>query len=892
MVNSSPHLVQIWKTLCVAGRRFRYWALDSVDDIVPLATLPVSIKVLLENLLRHADRNMARAKAAALFSSWPELPADSPELEFYPVRVVMPDSSGIPVLADLAAMREAVAGLGGDPARLNPIIPADLVVDHSVTADVAGRHDAFAINLRNELQLNRERYAFLHWASRAYQNLRVVPPGMGIVHQVNLEYLSHPVWTVMHGDDVICLPDSLVGLDSHTPMINALGVLGWGVGGIEGASAMLGEPISLNVPKVVGCKLVGQLREGATATDVVLTVTERLHAHGVVGAIVEYCGPGVRALALPDRATIANMAPEYGATMGFFPIDEKTIEYLRETGRAAWELDLTEAYAREQGMWGDDSARRYPETIEIDLDEVESSMAGPLRPQDRHPLSEVARSFRDVFAKNGRNLATVSASMPDRSLRDGDIVIASITSCTNTSNPELIVAAGLLARKAAALGLKPKPWVKTSFSPGSRIVTDYLAAAGLQDDLDALGFQIVGYGCMTCAGGSGPLQESVAKAIDDEALVVAAVLSGNRNFEGRIHPQVRAAYLGAPALIVAYALAGSVLIDLKREHLGQGADGKPVFLADIWPSQANIRRIIGESIRSEMFLKGYEHIFEGDDQWNAMASGIAPALFPWEQDSSYLRCPPFLAGTPPSPPAIKPFQNARALLVLGDTITTDHISPVGPIARTGDTADYLITQGVPSSAFHSYLARRVNHDVMIRGTFSNSRLHNEMTPQHSGPWTVHHPDGKIQTIFTAAQAYQCDNVPMVVIAGSDYGAGSSRDWAAKGTSLLGIKAVIAESFERIHRSNLVGMGVLPLQFTGGANRKTLGLDGRERFDLLDAPDTFRPRGNVTLRVTCADGREHFISLKLRLDTERELDWYRNGGVLPYLVRKLSVPQHG
>jgi aconitate hydratase len=889
--NPSPRL-PICRTLNVAGRSLRYWALASMDGVVPLAALPVSVKVLLENLLRHAERGILRTDVVRLFSSWPDVPANGPELEFYPVRVVMPDSSGIPVLADLSAMREAVAGLGGDPLQLNPVIPTDLVVDHSVTADVAGRRDALAINLANEFALNKERYAFLHWASRAYAKLRVAPPGVGIVHQVNLEFLSHPICTEKVGDDLTCFPDSLVGLDSHTPMINALGVLGWGVGGIEGASAMLGEPISLTMPKVVGCTLVGRLREGATGTDAVLSITEKLRKHDVVGSIVEYCGPGVATLSLPHRATIANMAPEYGATMGFFPIDDRTIQYLRGTGRAPWEIALTEAYARAQGLWGDDPRRRYSHTLEIDLAEVEPVMAGPLRPQDRHALSAVPRSFTDVFASNDRTLASPSASNRDRSLRDGDVVIASITSCTNTSNPELMVAAGLSARKAAALGLKPKPWVKTSFSPGSRVVSDYLAAAGLQEDLDTLGFHVVGYGCMTCAGASGPLQERVAKAIDDGGLIVAAVLSGNRNFEGRIHPQVRAAYLGAPALIIAYALCGSVLIDLRSEPLGQGTDGKPVYLADIWPSQADVDRIISDSIRPEMFLERYEHVFDGDDQWNALASPSAPALFRWDQDSSYLRRPPFLVGMTQTPPPITRFQNARALLILGDSVTTDHISPVGPIARSGDTADFLISRGVAPTAFHSYLARRVNHDVMMRGTFSNPRLRNEMTPGHSGPWTVFQPDGTITTVFAAAQAYRREKVPVIVIAGAHYGAGSSRDWAAKGTSLLGIKAVIAESFERIHRSNLVGMGVLPLQFTGGESRKTLRLEGSERFDLLDAPDSFRPRAHVRLRVISADGRERILSLRLRLDTERELQWYRNGGVLPHLVRHLSLRQQG
>ncbi|WP_108658221.1 aconitate hydratase AcnA [Acuticoccus kandeliae] len=879
------------RTLAVGGDTYTIHSLDAVGELVDGAAIdamPVALKILLENLARHVDGDAVTWQDVEALARWPVDPESrTGEIAYFPVRVLMPDSSGIPLLADLTAMRDAVKREGGDPQVVNPSIPVDLVVDHSVTTDFAGTADAYGKNLALEYERNAERYRFLKWAAGVYRNFRVLPPGSGIVHQVNVEYLSRPIWSEVKDGVLWAYPDTLVGMDSHTPMINGLGVLGWGVGGIEAGSAMLGEPITLAIPEVVACRLHGKLRDGVTSTDLVLTVTERLRKKGVIGKLVEFAGPGVASLSLPNRATLANMAPEYGATMGFCPIDEETLRYLRQTGRSDKDIALAEAYAKAQGIWGaDDPRRRYSDELDIDLAEVRPSIAGPRRPQDRRNLGEVPASLAEVMPDGRAAPDTAGIHNVPRPLRDGDVVIAAITSCTNTSNPSVLIGAGLLARKAREFGLSPKPWVKTSLSPGSRVVADYLRASGLQDDLDGLGFQIVGFGCMTCGGGSGALDPDVAAEIEARDLVVAAVLSSNRNFEGRIHPLARGAYIGSPPLTVAYALAGSVLVDFETDPIGVGPEGQPIMLADIWPSTEEIAELMARHISPELFRRRYAAMFEGDEAWRALESPKG-GVFHWDQASTYLRRPPFfdrefIAHTGRA----ENITGARALLVLGDSITTDHISPGNAIPAKGETADYLRSVGVEDKAFHSYVARRVNHDVMLRGTFANIRLVNEMVPEKPGGFTRHQPDGAVMSVFEAANRYKAAGVPQIVIAGKEYGTGSSRDWAGKGTRLMGVAAIVAESFERIHRSNLVGMGVMPLQFANGETRETLGITGEETFDILGLDKGLTPKMPLTLRIRRPDGTVQHTEVQCRIDTRREAEWYLSGGVLQYVLAQI------
>ena len=844
-----------------------------------LDRLPVSLLVLLENLLRHEDGESVTREDIASLAAWP-LRGATREMAFHPVRVIMPDSSGIPLLADLAAMRNAIAERGGDPRQVNPRCPVDLIIDHSVSVQHAGTPQAFALNLAREFELNRERYAFARWAQASFVNLHIVPPGTGIIHQVNLEHLSRPIWSTKAGNRVQAFPDTVVGLDSHTPMINALGVLGWGIGGIEAASAMLGEPISMLVPDVIGCHVRGRLRSGLTCTDVALTLTERLRAKGVVGKVVEFFGPGLAGLSLPDRATVANMAPEYGATMGFFPIDEETLRFLRSTGRSPVDVALAEAYAKHQGLWSrPESAATYADEIDLDLDAIEPSVAGPRRPQDRLSLSAVRGSFKGAVAASRRPAKAVAQ---DAALRDGDIVIAAITSCTNTSNPSAMIGAGLLAQNAVRKGLARKPWVKASLSPGSRVVADYLGRSGLQAALDALGFHLTGFGCMTCAGGSGPLDPSVARAIETDRLNACAILSGNRNFEGRIHPLVNSAYLASPALVVAYAIAGSILVDLTREPLGNGADGEPVRLRDIWPSDEDIATAAANSIDPKLFLTRYADVTRGDTNWQSIPAS-ASAVFPWHPTSTHLRRPPYLGDAWLASRPCCDIRDARILVMLGDDITTDHISPVGPIPPRGPAAKYLAERGVQTAELQTYLARRVNHDVMVRGTFTNPHLVNEICPDVPGGHTRHFPGSELMPIYEAAERYAAEHTAVVVVAGANYGVGSSRDWAAKGPALLGVRAVIAESFERIHRSNLVGMGIVPLQFPDGVNRCSLGLDGSEQLDLLGIGPAMTPGSDIECRIRRHDGSNSRVVLRSRVVTRREVSWLQSGGILNHVL---------
>lgn len=881
-------LSNVERTLRVGARDYRYVSLAALQEAMPgarIAQLPVSLKVLLENLLRNVARGSVSVEDVAAIAHGGD--AGDREICFHPVRVLMPDSSGIPLLADLTAMRAAMVRSGKDGNGVNPLIPVDIVVDHSATAEFARSSTALSRNLELEYRLNDERYKFLKWAATAYENFRVLPPGSGIVHQVNLEFLARPVWSEESDGVFWAYPDTLVGMDSHTPMINGIGVLGWGVGGIEAGSAMLGEPITMQLPEVVGCRLTGALREGVTSTDLVLTVTERLRKVGVVGRLVEFTGPGLTALSIPDRATLANMAPEYGATMGFSPIDAETIRYLRESGRAEADVALAEAYAKEQGMWGgEDERRTYTQLIEIDLSEIETSVAGPRRPQDRRRLADVPASFAEFFEGKATPSAPAPSSGEKRPLVDGDVVIASITSCTNTSNPSLLVAAGLLARKAHAMGLEAKPWVKTSLSPGSRIVADYLTASGLQADLDAVGFNIVGFGCMTCAGGSGSLAPEIEAEIRENNPVVAAVLSANRNFEGRTHPLARAGYLCSPPLTIAYALAGNVLIDFEKEPLGLTADGRAVYLRDIWPDAREVTEIVSRHVTPDLFAARKTRLFEGDEYWSRLEAP-SEELFEWSPESTYLRCPPFFdpefvdraRGTPD-------ITGARALLVLGDSITTDHISPGSAIPEDSEAGRYLKSCGIEPRNFSSYIARRVNHEVMMRGTFANLRLVNEMAPDRMGGFTRMQPSGEEMSVFEASQRYRDARTPLVVVAGKEYGTGSSRDWAAKGTRLLGVNAILAESFERIHRSNLVGMGVLPLQFRPGESRRTWKLDGTETYDIRGLEMGLKPKTELKVTVHRANGERVDIPVICRIDTDRELEWYRNGGVLQHVFRAM------
>jgi aconitate hydratase len=884
------------RTLKVDGKSYDYFSLEAAAQAAGLgdiAKLPFSMKVLLENLVRLENGRTVSVADIKAVAEWLKTRSSEREIAFRPARVLMQDFTGVPAVVDLAAMREAMVKLGGDPKKINPLSPVDLVIDHSVMVDSFARAGSFRDNVRREFERNGERYAFLRWGAGAFDNFRVVPPGTGICHQVNLEYLSQVVWTTKENGKEIAYPDTLVGTDSHTTMVNGLAVLGWGVGGIEAEAAMLGQSISMVLPEIVGFKLSGALKEGATATDLVLTVTQMLRKKGVVGRFVEFYGPGVGALALADRATIGNMAPEYGATCGFFSVDKETLRYLAFTGREPARVKLVEAYAKAQGLWRDDATPDpvFTDTLSLDLSTVEPSLAGPRRPQDRVALSGVAKSFAGELPKlaAGRDVATlgkpVKVDGANYQLKDGDVVIAAITSCTNTSNPSVMLAAGLVAHNALKKGLNVKPWVKTSLAPGSQVVTDYYEAAGLQKDLDALGFNLVGYGCTTCIGNSGPLPEHISDAVDEGNLVVSAVLSGNRNFEGRISPQVRANYLASPPLVVAYAIAGSMNVDLATDSLGDDADGKPVYLKDIWPSSKEVQETLAASLTPEMFRKRYGNVFEGPEEWRKIetASGMT---FKWQAASTYVQHPPFFENMPKEPEKVRDIHQARLLAVLGDSITTDHISPAGSIKKDGPAGTYLMEFQVRPAEFNSYGSRRGNHQVMMRGTFANVRIRNEMVSGIEGGMTKHLPDGKVMSIYDAAMEYQKEGVPLVIVAGKEYGTGSSRDWAAKGTRLLGVKAVIVESFERIHRSNLVGMGVLPLQFLDGATRQSLKFTGTERLDIVGAEAGIKPRMELACVIHRDDGTSDTVKLLCRIDTLDEVEYFRHGGILQYVLRNM------
>ena len=880
------------RQLKVAGKTYDYFSLAALAEtgLGDIARLPFSLKVLLENLLRHEDGRTVSSDDVANLAEWAKTGSSDREIAYRPARVLMQDFTGVPAVVDLAAMRDAMVGLGGDPEKINPLSPVDLVIDHSVMVDSFGTASAFQNNVDLEFERNGERYEFLRWGSEAFRNFRVVPPGTGICHQVNLEYLAQTVWTKEEDGVTIAYPDTLVGTDSHTTMVNGMAVLGWGVGGIEAEAAMLGQPVSMLIPDVVGFRLTGKASEGTTATDVVLTVVQMLRAKGVVGKFVEFYGPGLDQLSLADRATIANMAPEYGATCGFFPIDEETIKYLAFTGRDDDRVALVEAYAKAQGMWRSADAPDpvFSDTLSLDLSHVEPSLAGPKRPQDRVLLKDAASSFAGTLQDfAGRSPQTFPVAGADYELTDGAVVIAAITSCTNTSNPAVLFAAGLVARNAVAKGLTVKPWVKTSLAPGSQVVTDYLVAAGLQDALDTLGFNLVGYGCTTCIGNSGLVNDTVMKVVEENDLFAASVLSGNRNFEGRVNPLSRANYLASPPLVVAYAIAGNMNIDVSRDALGEDRDGNPVYLRDIWPSNREVEETILANLSPEMYRARYANVFDGSDEWQAVPTS-GGLTYDWNDGSTYVQNPPYFEGMSMEIGDIEDVHGARELAVLGDSITTDHISPAGNIAKDGPAGDYLLERQIRPEEFNSYGARRGNHQVMMRGTFANIRLRNEMLNNVTGGQTKHTPSGDQMSIYDAAMRYQDEGVPLVVIGGKEYGTGSSRDWAAKGTRLLGVKAVIVESFERIHRSNLVGMGVLPLQFKGGDNRETLGLTGNESFDLTGLKDGLKPGMDVHCKITFADGSSKDITLLCRIDTADEVDYYRNGGILHYVLRNLAT----
>jgi aconitate hydratase len=880
------------RSLDLDGKRYDYFSLDAAAKAAGLgdiSRLPSSLKILLENLVRLENgRTVTVDDIKALGQGLAGKTAER-EIAFRPARVLMQDLTGVPAVVDLAAMRQAMVDLGGDPKKINPLSPVDLVIDHSVQIDQFGNPQAFANNVKVEFERNGERYRFLRWGQDAFDNFRLVPPGTGICHQVNLEYLSQVVWTTEEDGRTIAYPDTLVGTDSHTTMVNGLSVLGWGVGGIEAEAAMLGQPLSMLIPEVIGVRLVGRLREGATATDLVLTITQILRRRGVVGRFVEYFGPGVAELALADRATIGNMSPEYGATCGFFPIDAETIRYLTLTARDPARVKLVEAYAKAQGLWHDANTPDpiFTDTVELDLGTVEPSLAGPRRPQDRVALGQVAASFDAELPKlagvdKPRKAKVAGANYE---ISDGDIVIAAITSCTNTSNPSVMLAAGLLAKKANERGLKTKPWVKTSLAPGSQVVSDYYAASGLQVELDKLGFNLVGYGCTTCIGNSGPLPEPIVEAIDEGDLAVAAVLSGNRNFEGRIHAQVRANYLASPPLVVAYALAGSIRHNLVTEPLGDGSDDKPVYLKDIWPSNREVADTVASAVQRDAFARRYGNVFEGPPEWRAVPS-TGGITYDWEDASTYLAHPPYFENMPKEPGPLSDVTGARELAIFGDSITTDHISPAGSIKTESPAGEYLISFQVRPSEFNTYGARRGNHNVMARGTFANIRIRNEMVPGVEGGMTKLMPDGTVMAIYDAAMEYKKRGVPLVIFGGKEYGTGSSRDWAAKGTLLLGVKAVIVESFERIHRSNLVGMGVLPLQFREGVSRQTLKLTGDEILDITGVEAGLKPRMELTLRIHDPKGGTREEQLICRIDTLDEVEYFRHGGILQYVLRGL------
>jgi len=909
---SSLDSLKALKTLDIGSKTYHYFSLPAAaKSLGHLDKLPMSLKVLLENLLRWEDGKTVTGADLKALAAWLNTRSSDREIQYRPARVLMQDFTGVPAVVDLAAMRAAVAKAGGDPQRINPLSPVDLVIDHSVMVDKFATAQAFGQNVDIEMQRNGERYAFLRWGQNAFDNFSVVPPGTGICHQVNLEYLGRTVWTKDEDGRTYAFPDTLVGTDSHTTMINGLGVLGWGVGGIEAEAAMLGQPVSMLIPEVIGFKLTGKLKEGITATDLVLTVTQMLRTKGVVGKFVEFHGDGLAELPLADRATIANMAPEYGATCGFFPVDEVTLEYLRLSGRPSETVQLVEAYSKAQGLWrlpGHEPT--FTDSLALDMGSVEASLAGPKRPQDRVSLPDVAQAFSDFMAlqfkplhkdegrlesEGGGGVAVGNADLVGEvdysdegqtyRLKNGAVVIAAITSCTNTSNPSVMMAAGLVAKKAVEKGLKRKPWVKSSLAPGSKVVTDYYRAAGLNRYLDELGFALVGYGCTTCIGNSGPLPEPIEKAVTQSDLTVASVLSGNRNFEGRVHPLVKTNWLASPPLVVAYALAGSVRIDISREPLGEGQDGKPVYLRDIWPSQKEIADAVAQ-VDTAMFHKEYAEVFAGDAQWQAIEVPQA-ATYVWQKDSTYIKHPPFFDNIAGPLPVIEDIQDARVLALLGDSVTTDHISPAGNIKADSPAGRYLRELGVEPRDFNSYGSRRGNHEVMMRGTFANIRIRNEMLGGEEGGNTLHVPSGEKLSIYDAAMRYQAEGTPLVVIAGQEYGTGSSRDWAAKGTNLLGVKAVIAESFERIHRSNLVGMGVLPLQFKLDQNRKSLKLTGKETLSIggLSGAD-LQPRMNLPLTLTREDGSQEKIEVLCRIDTLNEVEYFKAGGILHYVLRQL------
>ncbi len=878
--------------LTAGGRTVAFHRLDAVLQGADALRLPFTQRVLLENLLRREDGDAVTRDDIEALAHWRPNSGEEREVAFAPARVLLQDFTGVPAVVDLASMREALEAMGGDPERINPLQPVDLVIDHSVQVDAYGTNTAFAQNVATEYERNHERYLFLRWGQQAFDNFRVVPPGTGIVHQVNLEYLA----SVVFRDEATGLvyPDTLVGTDSHTTMINGLGVLGWGVGGIEAEAAMLGQPVSMLIPEVVGFRLTGALPEGATGTDLVLTVTQMLRGLGVVGKFVEFFGSGISQLPLPTRATIANMAPEYGATVGFFPVDEETLNYLRFTGRDEAQVALVEAYCKTQGLFRTDEMPdpAFSDTLELDLGDVEPSLAGPRRPQDRVPLRESKAAWQDGLAElagddAGRQPVEVARNGSSFEVGHGSVVIAAITSCTNTSNPEVLLAAGLVAKAAVERGLQRKPWVKTSLAPGSKVVTDYLDAAGLTPYLDQLGFNLVGYGCTTCIGNSGPVDPDVAAAVTEGHLVAAAVLSGNRNFEGRVNPVVRANYLASPPLVVAYALAGRMDFDPLTEPLGEDAQGQPVLLSDLWPAQHEIEASVRQAVKSEMFRKEYGAVFEGDAAWSELAVPDG-SRYAWDSDSTYVKNPPYFENLSEQPGALEDIDGARVLVMVGDSVTTDHISPAGSIAPNGPAAAYLFDNDIKREDFNSYGARRGNHEVMMRGTFANIRLRNQLAPGTEGGVTRHLPDGEELSVFDAAMAYRDEGVPLMLLAGKEYGTGSSRDWAAKGPRLLGVRAVIAESYERIHRSNLVGMGILPLQYLPSESRETLGVDGEEKFAISGIAEGLRPGGRVAVTATSDAGATITFEAAVRIDTPVELDYYRHGGILPYVLRQLAA----
>jgi aconitate hydratase len=882
------------RTLKVEGKDYDYFSLpEAAKTLGDISRLPVSLKVLLENVLRFEDGRSYKVEDAKSVAGWLEQAKSSKEIPFKPARILMQDFTGVPAVVDLAAMRDGITRLGGDPQKVNPLIPVDLVIDHSVMVDVFASKDALQKNVDIEFDRNGERYKFLRWGQEAFSNFRVVPPGTGICHQVNLEYLGQTVWISENDGRTIAYPDTLYGTDSHTTMVNGLGILGWGVGGIEAEAAMLGQPIAMLIPDVIGFKLTGKLPEGATATDLVLTVTQMLRKKGVVGKFVEFFGPGLDELGLPDRATIGNMAPEYGATCGFFPVDKIALDYLRLSGRDTHRIALVEAYLKAQGMFHEPGKPDpvFTDTLELDLGSVQPSMAGPKRPQDRVLLKDVSSSFNTDLTKSlgvpANDVGTsVKVEGKNYEITHGDVVIAAITSCTNTSNPSVLVAAGLVARKARAKGLTPKPWVKTSLAPGSQVVTEYLEKSGLQEDLDAIGFQTVGYGCTTCIGNSGPLDDAIVDAIEDNKLVGAAVISGNRNFEGRVHANVRANYLASPPLVVAYALFGKVTRDITKEPLGTGSDGQPVYLKDVWPTNKEIAEVVAASLSRDQFLKRYGEVFKGPKQWQTIAVDGDSATYRWSDGSTYVKNPPYFEGITMEPKEVGDITGARVLAELGDSITTDHISPAGSIRKTSPAGDYLLERQVTQANFNSYGARRGNHEVMMRGTFANIRIRNEMLSNVEGGYTKHLPSGEQMPIYDAAMRYKKEGVPLVIFGGKEYGTGSSRDWAAKGTFLLGVKAVVVESFERIHRSNLVGMGVLPLVFKEGVDRKSLGITGEEIIDITGL-ETITPRMELTLTIHRPDGKVDTVPVICRIDTVDEVAYYQHGGILQYVLRGMA-----